>query len=294
MRNLPFALVSAALASSALPNPAFAADGPLAMTPTSNWSVDYAEDSCALRRTFESGGDKMGLELRQLAPGDDFEVVLVSTTLSRTSAAPRARFEPDSGWFKPLFHRLLDSQSSHGVGYTDSLRPNALKPFGETPPAWAPEERIAREQAVTALTVGGSFEREITLQTGSMHQPLAALRKCMDDLVTQWGLDPQVQATLSRAAQPVDQMGWARRIMQNYPRDMLRANKSARVPIRVIVGADGKPASCAASMRQAEPSFEQAACAATIEYARFVPALDASGTPVPSIFATTVVYAISN
>lgn len=294
MANSRLAFYAAALTSAVAPPNARAADPPLAMTPTSNWTVDYAEDSCALRRTFEGGADKMGLELRQFAPGDHLEIVLMSPTLPRTRSAPQARFEPDSGWSEPPYQRFLDGEGKQGVSYPDSLRSSALKSNEEEPSAWAPAERDAREQAVAALTVRRAFKREFTLQTGSMHAPMVALRKCMDELVTHWGLDPKVLSALSRVAEPIDPMAWARRAMMNYPTDMLRANKGARVPIRVIVGADGKPLSCAANKGYAEPRFEQAACGVTMQYARFKPALDADGTPVPSLFATTIAYAIAD
>ena len=113
---------------------------------------------------------------------------------------------------------------------------------------------------------------------------MEAMRACLRELVAHWGLDPDAQAALSRAVTPVGQADWQRRILEAYPRDMLRQGKSASVPTRLIVGPDGRPTACKAV---AEPSFEQATCANMIRYARFEPALDAAGLPVASYFITT-------
>jgi hypothetical protein len=278
-------LVFAAFATPAAARPD---EQPLLMTPSSDWTVDYAADSCALQRTFSGGTDTASLALRQLAPGDTFEITIGSDTLSRTRGAPRIRHRPDEAWFDQTFPSFVVNGDWHGVRFTDSLRPG-LMGAGEAPPAWPSEARDARERAVVELTVGGSFERELTLQTGGMHAPMEAMRTCLRDLVTHWGLDADAQATLSRAVVPVRQIDWARQVVEAYPVDMLRQGRDGRVPTRIIVGTDGRPTSCKAF---AEPSFEQAACASMMRYARFEPALDAGGQPIASYFVTTIIYQV--
>ncbi len=109
---------------------------PLEMVPSSNWVADYAEDSCALLRDFQAGDHKVTLQLRQFGPGEDFEISVLSRTLSRSSRAPRVRFEPDEGFFEPLSSFVLDAGDLHGVQYVDSLRPSTLKAPRELRPDW--------------------------------------------------------------------------------------------------------------------------------------------------------------
>lgn len=139
----------------------------------------------------------------------------------------------------------------------------------------------------------GTFGRTLTLQTGSMHQPMEAMRTCLDELITHWGFDAAVQRTLSRPVKPIDQMGWSRRVLNSYPVDMLRAGRSGAAHIRLIVGADGKPTSCTAYKGSADPAFGEHACKTAMRYARFQPALDDGGAPVTSYLTTTVVYQTS-
>lgn len=266
---------------------------PLQMTPSSKWVVDYAEDSCALRREFQAGDDRAILELRQFGPGDSLQVALVSKTLSRTSRAPRVRFDPDDDFFEPVAPFFLDIGETRGVTYSDNFRPNAVK--GSLGPweDWPPADREARERAITGLSVTRSFEQSLTLQTGPMHEPMEAMRTCLDELLTHWGLDAAAQRTLSRRVKAIDQMGWARRIQTTYPSDMVRTGQSGRVNIRLIVGADGKPASCIPNIGPSNAAFDELACKMSMRYARFEPALDADGRPIASFFTTSIIYTIS-
>jgi hypothetical protein len=278
------------LACCVLPLAAHAVDQPIPMGPTSNWVVDYAEGSCVLRRTFGSGKDNAFLELHQVGPGDGYELRIGSDTLSRSRGTPRIRYGSDEDWVEP--HAPFDFAAGdwHGLRFAGSLRPDVPESAGRATPPWPDAERDARETAVDRLTIAGTFEQDVTLEVGRMHAPLEAMRTCTRELVTHWGLDPTVQDTLSRRASPIRQVDWARRTIDAYPIAMIRQNKSARLPIRLIVGADGKPTSCVAGKGFADPAFETAACASSMRYARFEPALDAEGQPVASYFITTIVY----
>jgi hypothetical protein len=289
MKIRPSALAWASLTLGTAPLGAQTVDEPLRLASSSDWVLDYAEDSCALRRAFAAGDHQAILELRQYGPGDQLEVLIVSDTLSRTRRAPRARFEPDEAWLEPFAANFVDAGTTRGLIYTDSLRPAALKPKTEAWPAWPDADRNAREQAVTGLTIADSFERDVTLLTGMMHQPMEAMRTCLAELVTHWGLDPVAQGPLARGATPVGIDNWSRRTLQNYPSDMLRAGKSGRVPVRLIVGKDGRPKSCHPA-GFAERSFLEAACSSLMRYARFQPALDGNGEPVTGTYVSTIVY----
>lgn len=283
--------IAAALAAS--PGAAQTTAEPLEMTPSSVWEADYGEDSCALRRAFKSGEEEEAfLQLRQFGPGDLFEVSVVSRTLSRTSQAPRVRFEPDEGFFEPYSPFFLDEGDLHGVQYSDSLRPIALKPPGESYPEWPEAEWPARERSITGLQISRSFERDIVLRTGAMDRPMSAMRTCIDDLLAQWGVDPAKYRALSRDPRPIDLPGWAQKVQASYPADMVRAGRSGRVFIRLVVGADGRPTSCIPDKRSAETSFGEHACNTSMRHARFEPALDANGAPVASFYTTTLVYQV--
>ena len=271
------------------------ADSHLQMAPASPWTVDYAQESCALRRSFTAGPDQAILELRAFGPGNNFEVTVASGTISGSNSSVRTRFEPDDAFFAPSDAVFLSAGSLHAVRYTDSLKPAAVKGHSESEPlpVWPEPEREARERTVTALTIAGVAPKIMTLQTGPLDQPMVALRTCLDDLLKQWGLDPVVQRSLSRQAEAIDQMAWARRTQGGLPADIIRAGGSGRTHLRLIVGADGKPTMCVPLRTTGAPAFGEYACGVALKYACFEPALDAKGQPVGTVFSATVAYQTS-
>jgi len=90
------------------------------MAPASPWSIDYAQDSCALRRSFAAGSNQMFLELRQFGPSASFEVTVASSTF-RPSSSVRTRFEPDDAFFVPHDGVLVSGGNLNAVRYTDDF-----------------------------------------------------------------------------------------------------------------------------------------------------------------------------
>ena len=259
------------------------------MTPASPWAIDYAQDSCALRRSFAVGSDQIFLELRQFGPGAAFELTLASNTFHPTVSV-RTRFDPDDTFFAPHDAVLLAAGTLHAVQYTDSFRPQASKTDSKPVAEWPEAERDARERAITGLTIAGVAHQDVTLLTGPMDQPMAAMRTCLDDLLKQLGLDPAVQRSLSRQAKAVDQMEWARRTQEDLPPDVVRFGGRGRAHLRLIVGPDGKPTTCVAFRGSGAPGFGKYACDKALKYAHFEPALDANSQPVGTAYFTIVSY----
>ena len=280
------------LAAALAPTCVQAADPPLLMAPASAWVFDRAEDSCAVRRAFQAGGDQVLLELRQFRPGEGFQVTLVSDTLSPADREPRVRFEPDDDFHEPAALFVFDQGTAHGILYNDSLLPNRMREAGPLN-EWPEAEREARELAITGLSVTGAFKRDLTLQTGRMFLPMADLRDCMDELLERWGMDANIQHTLTRPAVPVDAQSWVRRVQERYPARQLNVGRSGIAMIRLIVGVDGKPTSCITNKDAPDHEFDEQACEIVMRYARFEPALDANGAPTESLWTTTIVYVIS-
>jgi TonB family protein len=276
-----------ALTLCAWPLDALAAAEPLVMAPSSSWVMDYAADSCALRRTFQSGDQKALLEFRRYGPGDHFEVLVVSDTVPRKERSPRVRFEPDTDWHEPAGARLASNSAGSGVLFQDSIRPRR-----SAVAEWSEPERDARERAIIALTVADSFERTLTLQTGAMQRPMAAMRTCVQDLVSPTGADEGPPGPVARGPAPVDLPDWARRIQEYYPPRMMLMGKGARISVRLVVGKDGKARSCFADGSH-EQDFLDTACVALMQFARFEPAIDASGEPAIGTYSTTIVYAVN-
>lgn len=288
-----FGTVLAFLPLMAWCSPATAEDGgPLPLAPVSMWVIDYAEESCALRRSFAAGSDQVVLELRAFGPGANFEVTVASAAVSRSKEPVQTRFEPDNSSFTPSDAVFLTGGNLRAVRFTDSLRPGNLKGASGPLPDWSDADRDARERAITELNITGVSAGDIILQIGRMDQPMGALRTCLDDLLKSWGVEPSVQRSLTRQAKAIDQMNWARRTQQGLPPDVVRAGGSGRAQLRLIVGPDGRATECRAVSTSGAPGFPDYACNTALRYARFAPAIDADGRPVATVFITTVSYQV--
>lgn len=269
---------------------------PLQLEPSSAWVMDYADDSCALRRSFGQEGQSVWFEMRQFSPSDSFDVTIASEDLRRARSVPVTRFEPDNDLREQ--ERALFSDYGNGVLgilFEDSLRLNVEKPSHSVnrhvpEPDWNDSSRILREKSITGLYIGETFSRDLVLQTGEMHSPMKAMRACTDELLTHWGIDATAHKSLSREAEPRDMERWVSGILRHYPTSMLRDGNNGRVRVRLLVGTDGKAQSCHIQMASRHEEFEDAACKQLVRYARFEPALDSAGHPILSYWTTSVTY----
>lgn len=257
------------------------------------WNVDYANDSCALRREFTSGDDKALLELRQFSPSDVFSATAASTAFKQGS--------------RPLKVRLLPDQTPHDASGSSSLQyPNGLFGFSwldrfalvgkegeKLTVIGAIPDRTTREKGIEGIELSAGLTRTVVLATGEMYRPMQAMRKCLDELLTHWGIDAVAHRTLSSPVKAKDQQQWAKIIQERYPGKMLANEMNGIVRVRLMVGTDGLPMSCHIQVPSQDKSFETTACAGLMKAARFEPALDAVGQPIDSYFATSIFYTVN-
>ncbi len=104
---------------------------------------------------------------------------------------------------------------------------------------------------------------------------------------------PPPAPSQARGARPKGQGSWAARIQDNYPSAALRKEIEGTVGVRVTVGPDGRVSGCSVSGSSGSGDLDSAACDGMTRYARFEPALDASGNPTSGSFSTRIVYKIN-
>ena len=258
--------------------------------PLKSWNVDYADDSCALRREFVNGDDKVLFEMRQFSPGDMFSATAASTAFRRGSKPLRTRILPDDKPHDASAATALEYPNGlFGYSWNDSFIPigadaDKLRVIGSIP------DRTAREKSIQGIELTAGLTRTIVLSTGEMSHPMDAMRKCTEELLTHWGIDAIAHRNLSRRVEAEGQQEWAKVIQEKYPGKMLVREQGGIVRVRLIVGTDGRPTSCHMQVRSQDPTFEKTACEGLMKAARFKPALDATGKPIPSYFATSIFY----
>lgn len=104
---------------------------------------------------------------------------------------------------------------------------------------------------------------------------------------------PPAPPSQARGASPRGQGRWAARIQENYPSRALREETEGVVGVSVVVGPDGRVASCRVSGSSGSSILDDAACKGMERYARFDPALDAAGNPTTGSYSTRIVYRLN-
>lgn len=265
-------------------SPAFAQESdPQIFDPASDWALEYADNYCLLQRTFESEQGGVILQMRQFTPGASVQLLVISDSLRSHDAGPKAGFIPFAMQEGRDPYALKLQNDSEAVALTVRYPgPTGGNEASNTAPA--PQR----------LQVDGAFSIPIVLDTGDLQPVMEAMSSCMNDLLATWGVDSEDMHSGTRPARPVDQARWMRRVMENYPREALRSNDEARLHINLLVGPDGTAEQCSATNRVGYEQFEESACAAFLEHARFEPALDAQGNPTHGFWYTGVNYTIDS
>lgn len=154
-------------------------------------------------------------------------------------------------------------------------------------------ERNAAESEVTGLFVGEAFEEQFVLETGAMHEPMEAMRGCLDELITHWGVDAEAHRSLRRRVWPADYDKIVRSLRMAYPNGMEARRMQGYIRARLNVGQDGSPTACHIQGPISQPEFEREACEQLMDEGEFFPALDADGEPIASYYTVTIAYVMN-
>lgn len=273
-----------------LPTVVYAAD--TVLEPADGWVLNYANDSCRLARTFGEGDEKVVLILDQFQPADRVDLSLVSKKFASSNVLKipaAASFGPGlgAGKFSDALIGVIGANRDQilMMGARDLLnRPYVKSPDFETRPAFqtTPEQ----ESAITELRVRTST-RTLTLHTQSLGQPMAAMRKCLKNLVRDWGFDPEQQAVLQKRPAPLNTpTDWVH-TMKAMPRAVVDG-RSAVIRFRLTVDPQGKPTQCFTQNATLAAEIAKTTCVILIKGARFSPALDSEGKPIASYYTNSM------
>lgn len=285
MRRISIFGVIACLTAS----PALAADpAPVSLAMDGPWVANYDRDSCQLLAKFKRGEHELIVRFTRFQPGDVFDLALYGSSLGAKGSMSDVAiaFEPVQSLRK---RQATTGTYSGGIPMIlfSSLRfydwPRELNQPDTKPTDVTPDQ----EAAIRAVTIRLDKRRSYRLELGSMREPMAEMRKCLDDLLVQWGYDPKMVATLSRSATPSNNpAGWVTE--SDYPTPALFQSIGGIVQFRLDVGSNGKVMGCYILSRTSPDLFADMTCRRIKQRARFQPALDSDGNPVNSFFVNKV------
>lgn len=278
-------VVGAALLLSGAPLVAANGKEPVALEPSMPWKIHSTGDFCRLWRSFGTGKQAITVVLDNFDNDEDFRITLAgrpmlaakrdgSVQLRFGDALPEQSLAFDSGTFarKPAWIVKTAIRIRPDPDGTD-LRPITAED----------------EASVAAIRIGAPLRQPARLDTGPMGEAFALMRDCTEEMIAGWGIDVARHRHLSRPATPVGSPGqWMRGT--DYPMSMIRKMQSGIVRFRLMVGEDGAPTACHIQLSTNPEGFDAAVCDALMKRARFKPALDADGKPLPSYYRNSVMF----
>lgn len=282
MRRSLAAASMLAVCSSAL----HAADGDTARTfkPASAWQADFGDDYCRLARSFSDGKNTLSLAFERVQPTNSLRMIVVGSGFKVFRSADKLTLAlaPSGGERSQPFWRSETADGQQYFNLGEVIMGGA--PAAAAPPP--PYDRAA-EQAfaggVTALEITAGLTEPVRIETGALKAPLSVLQQCADDLLTVWGLDAEKHKSMTRAVQPSgDTSKWLATGIIGF-KDFGKLGGAAN-QIRIIVGADGKPTSCAVHWASLEQKTNDAICKGVMEKGSFIPAVDVAGQPMASLW----------
>lgn len=287
---------------------------PVVVAPSTQWQVDFGTERCRALRSFGTEKDKTLLIIDQLVPRTEANWVIAGDAVKKLKGRPhewvvtfgsispaKTGDELMSGNFPGLGAALV------GEGFVDEVEYKAMSP--EAQASRALEKREAEENRSPLATLAnaspvpdqatGSLINWIDisdgkgterLATGNLGELFRLMQMCSDGIVKVWGLDPVIQANLSRRAAPTNTLAITRSVMSVYPAKAEANGKVASMTIRVMIDPTGKPTSCVVIAKTDSREFGNTACRQVMKVAKFEPALDADGKPVESYWTSGIRY----
>ena len=103
---------------------------------------------------------------------------------------------------------------------------------------------------------------------------------------------PPPAPSQARDVSPNNPGSWAARIQSDYPSRALRAEEQGVVRMTIRVGTNGRVESCSVSGSSGSSALDDAACRGMQRYARYNPALNAAGNPIPATTSQSIRYVL--
>jgi TonB family protein len=289
------------------------------LQPSSQWVVDYADNSCRLIRMFGTGDNETKLVLESMSP-DDVGMLVVGRQLGGVfpGADVKARFLPGQNDFFPGTAAESEQNGRAAALWSHIFLMPVLTTLGAVPPQFraAMEEAKSRAKSgqrpppidlsvrasaraarlqfaekVSELEIQPRPGHSVVLETGSLSAPVEIFDACVRDLLKGWGIDPAVQDRITRPAWTPNLRAWFG--SGDYPTDALQRGQESQVRFQLVIDATGKVTKCTAISPFDAPIFNTTVCNALKQRARFAPAELSDGTKVPSYYTDVVAFRIA-
>jgi hypothetical protein len=285
------------------------AGAPARLQPSSQWIVDYADNSCRMVRSFGEGDSKVIMLLESASPGD-VDLVLTGKPLKSEREEivlkflphqePTSKGRPVTAKGQPgiLFSNLELLPPDEAAKMAAARAERIAKP-NVRPPATDLADRLERRskeaefaETATEMELGTRPGRPVILETGELGKPMKAFDQCSRDSLRDWGVDPDLEDKIVRPVWLANNGRWISG--DDYPAKMLDEGQQSEVKVRLLVDAAGRVTKCTSLSHFRLPEFNKLVCDKITSNAKFAPAELADGTKVPSYYTVHIVFRIAD
>jgi TonB family protein len=231
------------------------------------WNIDYGERRCALLRQVRGSQDTT-LSLRMIPGSESREMHFLDAAQTRL---------PFAGVLRITIAFAPAGLTLHGHGSYTRLDEHG---------PWILEvndldaEFLDRFAEASSISVHAGSRHLFSMDLPNAGSAIRALRQCNDALLRNWGVDPDLRASLSRQPEIIGH--WSDLLRNHeFPEEAIQRRLSGMSTVRITIGVDGRIADCATLVSSGSELLDRVTCAILRERARLRPGLDRDGHPVP-------------
>ncbi|MXP27937.1 hypothetical protein GRI58_03760 [Porphyrobacter algicida] len=298
----------AAVGSLITSNPAVGKDSQLrVLKPSTPWNLNYGTNSCRLARVFGSGDEQVAFYIEKYGISSDFTLLIAGKSISSVlDPSAKLRFSNgggatnltggDFGTFGPsLFSTSATLNPATFAKQEDRAKLRRLMRSTYSKDAESlPDDEDLAPAALHQITWVELLrgKRTVRLMTGPWDATMAAMDKCVDDLVRTWGVDPAELKSIKSGPTPSDnfRISVVRRIIDHYPHAAVSNHTEANLSARLTIDTKGHVEACELTDITDAKDFDDYPCEVFKKYGQFSPAVDANGNAVKSIYRTKILY----
>jgi TonB family protein len=239
------------------------------LEPVGRWSLDYGESGCLLARTYAAGSSKVLVGWRAIPFDDNYELVVQSPAKEEGLRRGVVTVSVDPGRRAQAIYRTFPLRE-------ESQR--RLEARLETALFEGVEDGAI-------MSISPSSDPAFSIRMLKAKNAFAALKRCGDENLVRWGMDPSERARVALAPVWLN-MGDVMKT-DSYPRGAIEGGAIGSATVLLALDEAGKVASCRVVLSSGTASLDAVACK-RMPRARFSPARDASGRSIASHFSTRI------
>lgn len=125
------------------------------------------------------------------------------------------------------------------------------------------------------------FAQPVAVPIKGAGQATAALRKCLDEKMAGWGIDPKAHNALRAPPKDPGNFDWMDD--KDYPQAAMAEDQAGDVVARLSVDAKGKVTDCRVVASSGSKPLDEVTCKKALAKGRFIPAVGANGKPTAAM-----------